>query len=223
MPGKGGGRTEPSPAQGQPRDPQLGAGPPQPGGTRCPARVGRGGGDSAGRGGRGAGGGGGGGGAAGAAAAAAEPLTCPCSSPAMARRVAAVLLLLALGCLLGILLLCLGSGDTRGPPGFKVSGAGTGGTGHGGDGDSGHGGYLGYRRLREPRWAPRAAGCPVRERLRHPGGSPASREATGAGGGPRAAGWGWQGPAARHRASPPPPLRLRGHPAAQPRSLRPAL
>ncbi|KAK2514181.1 hypothetical protein Q9966_015865 [Columba livia] len=37
----------------------------------------------------------------------------------MARRVAAVLLLLALGCLLGILLLCLGSGDTRGPPGFK--------------------------------------------------------------------------------------------------------
>ncbi|XP_054030415.1 ectonucleoside triphosphate diphosphohydrolase 2 [Dryobates pubescens] len=37
----------------------------------------------------------------------------------MARRVAAVLLLLALGCLLGILLLCFGSGDTRGPPGFK--------------------------------------------------------------------------------------------------------
>ncbi|KAM9594940.1 ectonucleoside triphosphate diphosphohydrolase 2 isoform 2-T2 [Morphnus guianensis] len=37
----------------------------------------------------------------------------------MARRVAAILLLLALGCLLGILLLCLGSGDTRGPPGFK--------------------------------------------------------------------------------------------------------
>ncbi|XP_025929148.1 ectonucleoside triphosphate diphosphohydrolase 2 [Apteryx rowi] len=37
----------------------------------------------------------------------------------MARRVAAVLLLLALGCLLGILLLCLGSGDLRGPPGFK--------------------------------------------------------------------------------------------------------
>ncbi|GAB0198302.1 ectonucleoside triphosphate diphosphohydrolase 2 [Grus japonensis] len=37
----------------------------------------------------------------------------------MARRVAAVLLLLALACLLGILLLCLGSGDTRGPPGFK--------------------------------------------------------------------------------------------------------
>lgn len=41
--------------------------------------------------------------------------------PAMARRAAAVLLLLALGCLLGILLLCLGSGDTRGPPSFKVS------------------------------------------------------------------------------------------------------
>ncbi|XP_068770587.1 ectonucleoside triphosphate diphosphohydrolase 2 isoform X1 [Struthio camelus] len=37
----------------------------------------------------------------------------------MARRVAAVLLLLALGSLLGILLLCLGSGDMRGPPGFK--------------------------------------------------------------------------------------------------------
>ncbi|XP_068020348.1 ectonucleoside triphosphate diphosphohydrolase 2 isoform X2 [Melanerpes formicivorus] len=37
----------------------------------------------------------------------------------MARRVAAVLLLLALACLLGILLLCFGSGDTRGPPGFK--------------------------------------------------------------------------------------------------------
>ncbi|XP_049689233.1 ectonucleoside triphosphate diphosphohydrolase 2 isoform X3 [Accipiter gentilis] len=37
----------------------------------------------------------------------------------MARRVAVILLLLALGCLLGILLLCLGSGDTRGPPGFK--------------------------------------------------------------------------------------------------------
>lgn len=42
--------------------------------------------------------------------------------PAMARRAAAVLLLLALGCLLGILLLCLGSGDARGPPSFKVSG-----------------------------------------------------------------------------------------------------
>lgn len=41
----------------------------------------------------------------------------------MARRLAALLLLLALGCLLGILLLLLGSGDTRGPPGFKVSGA----------------------------------------------------------------------------------------------------
>ncbi|KAJ7409958.1 Ectonucleoside triphosphate diphosphohydrolase 2 [Pitangus sulphuratus] len=37
----------------------------------------------------------------------------------MARRLAALLLLLALGCLLGILLLLLGSGDTRGPPGFK--------------------------------------------------------------------------------------------------------
>ncbi|XP_015734209.1 ectonucleoside triphosphate diphosphohydrolase 2 [Coturnix japonica] len=37
----------------------------------------------------------------------------------MVRRAAAVLLLLALGCLLGILLLCLGSGDTRGPPSFK--------------------------------------------------------------------------------------------------------
>ncbi|OXB80610.1 UNVERIFIED_CONTAM: hypothetical protein H355_005539 [Colinus virginianus] len=37
----------------------------------------------------------------------------------MARRAAAVLLLLALGCLLGILLLCLGSGDTRGAPSFK--------------------------------------------------------------------------------------------------------
>ncbi|KAM6243979.1 ectonucleoside triphosphate diphosphohydrolase 2 [Porphyrio hochstetteri] len=37
----------------------------------------------------------------------------------MARRVAAVLLLLALGCLVGILLLCLGSGDTQGPPVFK--------------------------------------------------------------------------------------------------------
>ncbi|XP_062446583.1 ectonucleoside triphosphate diphosphohydrolase 2 isoform X2 [Rhea pennata] len=37
----------------------------------------------------------------------------------MARRVAAVLLLLALGCLLGILLLCLGSGDMRGRPSFK--------------------------------------------------------------------------------------------------------
>ncbi|RMB93586.1 hypothetical protein DUI87_30285 [Hirundo rustica rustica] len=37
----------------------------------------------------------------------------------MARRLAALLLLLALGCLLGILLLLLGSGDTRGPPSFK--------------------------------------------------------------------------------------------------------
>ncbi|XP_059721265.1 ectonucleoside triphosphate diphosphohydrolase 2 isoform X3 [Haemorhous mexicanus] len=37
----------------------------------------------------------------------------------MARRLAALLLLLALGCLLGILLLLLGSGDARGPPGFK--------------------------------------------------------------------------------------------------------
>ncbi|XP_064249666.1 ectonucleoside triphosphate diphosphohydrolase 2 isoform X2 [Passer domesticus] len=37
----------------------------------------------------------------------------------MARRLAALLLLLALGCLLGVLLLLLGSGDTRGPPGFK--------------------------------------------------------------------------------------------------------
>ncbi|XP_068067798.1 ectonucleoside triphosphate diphosphohydrolase 2 isoform X2 [Anomalospiza imberbis] len=37
----------------------------------------------------------------------------------MARRLAALLLLLALGCLLGILVLLLGSGDTRGPPGFK--------------------------------------------------------------------------------------------------------
>ncbi|XP_018863981.1 ectonucleoside triphosphate diphosphohydrolase 2 isoform X2 [Parus major] len=37
----------------------------------------------------------------------------------MARRLAALLLLLALGCLLGILLLLLGSRDTRGPPGFK--------------------------------------------------------------------------------------------------------
>ncbi|XP_066057663.1 ectonucleoside triphosphate diphosphohydrolase 2 isoform X2 [Chamaea fasciata] len=37
----------------------------------------------------------------------------------MARRLAALLLLLALGCLLGILLLLLGSGDTRGPPGLK--------------------------------------------------------------------------------------------------------
>lgn len=46
--------------------------------------------------------------------------------PAMARRAAAVLLLLALGCLLGILLLCLGSGDTRGPPSFKVSRGGRG-------------------------------------------------------------------------------------------------
>lgn len=200
---EGGGRTEPSPAQGQPRDPQLGAGPPQPGGTRCPARVGRGGGDSAGRGGRGAGGGGGGGGAAGAAAAAAEPLTCPCSSPAMARRVAAVLLLLALGCLLGILLLCLGSGDTRGPPGFKVSGAGTGGTGHGGDGDSGHRGYLGYRRLREPRWAPRAAGCPVRERLRHPGDPQRHGKPPGLGGGvPELRGGGGR---AQQRGTEPPP------------------
>lgn len=41
----------------------------------------------------------------------------------MARRLAALLLLLALGCLLGILVLLLGSGDARGPPGFKVSGA----------------------------------------------------------------------------------------------------
>ncbi|XP_062361409.1 ectonucleoside triphosphate diphosphohydrolase 2 isoform X2 [Cinclus cinclus] len=37
----------------------------------------------------------------------------------MARRLAVLLLLLAFGCLLGILLLLLGSGDTRGPPGFK--------------------------------------------------------------------------------------------------------
>lgn len=70
----------------------------------------------------------------------------------MARRVAAVLLLLALGCLLGILLLCLGSGDTRGPPGFKVSGAGTGDNGHRRDlGCWGWGSRSGHPHLRDGR------------------------------------------------------------------------
>lgn len=97
----------------------------------------------------------------------------------MARRVAAVLLLLALGCLLGILLLCLGSGDTRGPPGFKVSRAGT---------ERGPG--MGERRCRglgQPQRAPDV-------RMRGTGAAPAASGVPSAGrGDPQAAGGGGGG------------------------------
>lgn len=68
----------------------------------------------------------------------------------MARRLAVLLLLLALGCLLGILLLLLGSGDTRGPPGFKVSGT-----------VRGRREVLGCRGPEEPPWVPRCMAFPV--------------------------------------------------------------
>lgn len=100
------GQEDPSPSPGQPQDPQPGATPRgatspvsrpvRPGAVTQPGEAGE---------------------------ERQEPppsAHLPCS--AMARRLAALLLLLALGCLLGILLLLLGSGDTRGPPGFKVSG-----------------------------------------------------------------------------------------------------
>lgn len=134
----------------------------------------------------------------------------------MARRLAALLLLLALGCLLGILLLLLGSGDTRDPPGFKVRGAAR---GHQERSGGGHREVQGCQGLGEPPWAPRCVafpvcGLPVRERRWH---QRSSSVTVGAGAdGSLLCGEG-------RREQPPPGAQGRGCPSSETRCVAPPL